>query len=72
MDPVWLQVVTDWKGRGGIRSVIRATHDAWWTCRDADPSTMQTPRRTGTVRARGVGATRLHPARAKARAVRLV
>lgn len=22
--PVWLQVVTDWKGRGGIRSVIRA------------------------------------------------
>ena len=26
MDPVWLQVITNWKGRGGIRSVIRATH----------------------------------------------
>jgi len=26
MDPLWLQVVTDWKGRGGIRSTIRATH----------------------------------------------
>jgi len=26
MDPAWLQVVTHWKGRGGIRSVIRATH----------------------------------------------
>jgi 7-cyano-7-deazaguanine reductase len=24
MGPVWLQVITDWKGRGGIRSVIRA------------------------------------------------
>jgi 7-cyano-7-deazaguanine reductase len=24
MDPVWLQVVTSWRGRGGIRSVIRA------------------------------------------------
>lgn len=24
MKPLWLQVVTDWKGRGGIRSVIRA------------------------------------------------
>ncbi|MEO0512696.1 MAG: preQ(1) synthase [Planctomycetota bacterium] len=24
MEPVWLRVVTDWKGRGGIRSVIRA------------------------------------------------
>ena len=24
MRPLWLQVVTDWKGRGGIRSVIRA------------------------------------------------
>ena len=24
MKPVWLQVRTDWKGRGGIRSVIRA------------------------------------------------
>ena len=26
MDPVWLQIITNWKGRGGIRSVIRATH----------------------------------------------
>ena len=24
MNPVWLQVITNWKGRGGIRSVIRA------------------------------------------------
>lgn len=24
MKPVWMQIVTDWKGRGGIRSVIRA------------------------------------------------
>ena len=24
MKPAWLQVRTDWKGRGGIRSVIRA------------------------------------------------
>lgn len=24
LGPVWLQVVTRWKGRGGIRSVIRA------------------------------------------------
>ncbi|HVZ93463.1 MAG TPA: preQ(1) synthase [Phycisphaerales bacterium] len=24
MKPVWLQVVTNWRGRGGIRSVIRA------------------------------------------------
>jgi 7-cyano-7-deazaguanine reductase len=24
MDPVWLQVHTHWRGRGGIRSVIRA------------------------------------------------
>ncbi|MEM1165441.1 MAG: preQ(1) synthase [Planctomycetota bacterium] len=23
--PAWLQIITDWKGRGGIRSVIRAT-----------------------------------------------
>ena len=28
MGPVWLQVVTDWRGRGGIRSVIRADHGA--------------------------------------------
>jgi 7-cyano-7-deazaguanine reductase len=26
MDPVWLQVHTRWRGRGGIRSVIRAEH----------------------------------------------
>ena len=35
MEPVWLQVVTEWKGRGGIRSVIRASHGdvpgAWAT-----------------------------------------
>lgn len=24
--PAWLQVVTDWRGRGGIRSTIRAEH----------------------------------------------
>jgi 7-cyano-7-deazaguanine reductase len=24
--PVWLQVVTDWRGRGGIRSTIRADY----------------------------------------------
>ncbi|MEO1512659.1 MAG: preQ(1) synthase, partial [Planctomycetota bacterium] len=24
MQPQWLQIVTDWKGRGGIRSTIRA------------------------------------------------
>lgn len=24
LKPAWLQIVTDWKGRGGIRSVIRA------------------------------------------------
>ena len=24
--PTWLQVVTDWRGRGGIRSTIRAEH----------------------------------------------
>ena len=26
MQPEWLQIMTDWKGRGGIRSVIRADH----------------------------------------------
>lgn len=26
MKPTWLQVITDWKGRGGIRSRIRAEH----------------------------------------------
>ena len=24
--PAWLQIITDWKGRGGIRSIIRAEH----------------------------------------------
>jgi 7-cyano-7-deazaguanine reductase len=26
MRPVWLQVITDWRGRGGIRSTIRADY----------------------------------------------
>ena len=26
MNPTWLQIKTVWKGRGGIRSVITATH----------------------------------------------
>lgn len=26
IDPVWLQIETNWKGRGGIRSVIRANY----------------------------------------------
>lgn len=26
MNPHWLQVIADWKGRGGIRSRITATH----------------------------------------------
>ena len=26
MKPVWLQVHTNWRGRGGIRSLIRAEH----------------------------------------------
>jgi 7-cyano-7-deazaguanine reductase len=26
MKPTWLLIVTDWKGRGGIRSSIRASH----------------------------------------------
>lgn len=26
LKPVWLQVVTSWRGRGGIRSIIRAEH----------------------------------------------
>ena len=26
MSPAWLQVVTSWRGRGGIRSVVRAEH----------------------------------------------
>lgn len=33
LKPEWLQIVTHWKGRGGIRSVIRAEHgrvpDEW-------------------------------------------
>ena len=24
--PVWLQIITSWRGRGGIRSIIRADH----------------------------------------------
>jgi 7-cyano-7-deazaguanine reductase len=28
MNPAWLQVRTDWRGRGGIRSVIRADFGA--------------------------------------------
>lgn len=24
--PAWLQIITNWKGRGGIRSIIRAEH----------------------------------------------
>jgi NADPH-dependent 7-cyano-7-deazaguanine reductase QueF len=26
MAPAWLQIVTHWRGRGGIHSVIRADH----------------------------------------------
>jgi 7-cyano-7-deazaguanine reductase len=26
MNPTWLQVITHWRGRGGIKSVIRADH----------------------------------------------
>ncbi|MCA9304200.1 MAG: NADPH-dependent 7-cyano-7-deazaguanine reductase QueF [Phycisphaerales bacterium] len=26
MDPAWLQIITNWRGRGGIRSVIRADY----------------------------------------------
>lgn len=26
MRPTWLQIRTDWRGRGGIRSIIRAEH----------------------------------------------
>ena len=26
MSPAWLQIITDWKGRGGIRSRIIASH----------------------------------------------
>lgn len=28
LEPAWLQIVTTWRGRGGIRSVIRAEHGA--------------------------------------------
>ncbi len=24
MAPAWLQIITDWRGRGGIRSTVRA------------------------------------------------
>ena len=27
MNPAWLQIITHWKGRGGIRSIIRADHN---------------------------------------------
>ncbi len=26
MDPIWMRVTTDWKGRGGIRSTVTADH----------------------------------------------
>jgi 7-cyano-7-deazaguanine reductase len=26
MKPVWLQIISEWRGRGGIRSVVRADH----------------------------------------------
>lgn len=26
LGPAWLQIITEWRGRGGIRSVIRADH----------------------------------------------
>ncbi|MEO1007936.1 MAG: preQ(1) synthase [Planctomycetota bacterium] len=26
MDPAWMRITTEWRGRGGIRSVIRADH----------------------------------------------
>ncbi len=26
MRPTWLQIITDWRGRGGIRSVVRADY----------------------------------------------
>ena len=26
MKPTWMQIITNWKGRGGIRSTITATH----------------------------------------------
>ena len=32
MSPTWLQVVSDWKGRGGIRSRIVATHGEVPSC----------------------------------------
>lgn len=28
MKPAWLQIISHWKGRGGIRSTIRAEHGA--------------------------------------------
>jgi len=32
MNPRWMQVVTDWRGRGGIRSRITASHGDVPTC----------------------------------------
>jgi len=35
MSPAWMQVITDWKGRGGIRSRIIASYGAVpseWSC----------------------------------------
>jgi 7-cyano-7-deazaguanine reductase len=36
LNPNWLQIVTDWRGRGGIRSVITASFgavpDCWQGC----------------------------------------
>ncbi len=26
VNPVWLQIITDWKGRGGFKSIITASH----------------------------------------------
>ena len=26
MQPTWMQIVTDWRGRGGIRSRVTASH----------------------------------------------
>jgi 7-cyano-7-deazaguanine reductase len=35
MQPAWMQVITEWRGRGGIRSRVIATHGdvpAQWRC----------------------------------------
>ena len=26
MSPVWMQIITNWQGRGGIRSIVRASY----------------------------------------------